>query len=430
MGFPSLAIRDSYPFGIGVATGYYRNFDFKFTLKVVTTRSYQHEALSVILWFGLFGPTPAHVRVIISIGSANVYLPFVYVNTSLFSGQFMFRYNIATVRNGFHTIKVCTERGHGAAGTWGVSSFTSTSDSITFRYLAAFFGGFRRNGCYRMLQTIGATTMRCAVLNITSIRGVGASSTRTFSNGTVLSRLMPITRLICSFLTYFMVKGGVVVKRGGVLSFQWFGLWGKNVVVRLFRGALSDGGVFSNEILRVILSRIRLPSNGESGERMIGRPNKMYITTLSRSGGLSFMGRFHCPCGRIILRLPTNGLRGNSAPLRGKGHRLLRRAKLRNCSCVSLNRICPSPKCASRVVRLCTYQMGSRNRRGLSRNRFLGIRGVSLGGTIRVILGGVVPSSGARVTILGATTLLGDNGVWFGREGCVYEVLLFRGAGG
>ncbi len=199
---------------------------------------------------------------------------------------------------------------------------------------------------------------------------------------------------------------------------------GRILLVSLVRGALSGAALFGNGVLGLHHSATLLPGNRATVHRIVRRSNNIYITTVSDSSGVLLMGRFHCPCNRLLLRVPTNGHRAGSdtSPLAYKGHRLERRANTVTSACVSLNRLCPAPTCYARVV--CVFTTGSLAfaRRSLSGSRFLSIMGVPFRGTIRVILGGRVGSTGARATVLGLCTLGRGKLFWYKVHGSWYMV--------
>lgn len=206
---------------------------------------------------------------------------------------------------------------------------------------------------------------------------------------------------LLSFCSQHSTQGRVKCGAVGVCSRQDKG------VVSVARGALGRSCGFHKHVMGVHISRTLVPSKAATSHRIIRRGNKIYITPLASSKRLVFMERFHCPCSRILLRLPTNGLRGNRSPFLTNGHRLGRRANTATHDCVSLKGLCPSPNCYKRVVRVCLTGKLAFNRRRLSGSRFLRIIGVPLRGTFRVIVGGRVASDGARIKVMGTCCLRG-----------------------
>lgn len=119
------------------------------------------------------------------------------------------------------------------------------------------------------------------------------------------------------------------------------------------------------------------------------------------------MGRCHCPVGRTLLRVPTNGLSDNRSPNIYTIHRLRRRAKYVK-ALHGVKVVCAAPKFYGRGVCLCVTSRLICARRRLSSKRCLSVMGVPLGRMFRVIRRKGVASTGALSTLTVTSSVLRD----------------------
>ncbi len=170
---------------------------------------------------------------------------------------------------------------------------------------------------------------------------------------------------------------------------------------RLFRRGVNDRRVCGNGVLSMAHSAMALRGNRATCHRIVHRSKNMAILPLSKGKSILFIGRFECPFGSILLRLPTNGERCNRSPGRYNVERLGRRIKTATSRVVCLNGLCPAITCSARIVCVCVTEKLRFNRQRLSRSRFMSIIEVPFSRTLTVMVESRVPSSGARLTVLG-----------------------------